>query len=83
MVNIDNTGFSLVTSVRRLGDSEINHMLREKERFMQNPRNYAVYKSKLKKELDTALATGKEEVSTTKQTHYYPFESEYLFLHFG
>ena len=26
-------------------------------------RNYAVYKSKLKKELDTALATGKEEVS--------------------
>ena len=25
-------------TTRRLGDQEINHMLREKEKFMQNPR---------------------------------------------
>ena len=43
---------------RKLGDHEINHMLKEKEKFMLNPRNYAMYKSKLKKDLDTAIATG-------------------------
>ena len=26
-------------TTRRLGDHEINHMLKEKERFMQNPRS--------------------------------------------
>merc|ERR1712242_526171 len=46
---------------RKLGDHEINHMLKEKEKFMLNPRNYAMYKSKLKKDLDTAIATGQEE----------------------
>jgi len=47
---------------KKLGDNEINYMLKEKEKFMQNPRNYAVFKSKLKKEIDTALAAGQEEV---------------------
>ena len=39
---------------RKLGDQDINHMLKEKEKFMLNPANYAMYKSKLKRDLDTA-----------------------------
>ena len=46
---------------KKLGDNEINFMLKEKEKFMQNPTNYAVFKSKLKKEIDTAIAAGQEE----------------------
>ena len=39
----------------RLGDKDINHMIKEKERFMLNPKNYAMYKSRLTKERDNAL----------------------------
>lgn len=47
---------------RKLGDQDINHMLKEKEKFMLNPANYAMYKSKLKRDLDTAVAAGQDEV---------------------
>jgi hypothetical protein len=46
--------------VRKLSDKEINHMIREKERFMENPRNYAMYKSRLAKERDVAAAEGQQ-----------------------
>ena len=36
-------------------------MIREKERFMENPRNYAMYKSRLAKERDIAAAEGNQE----------------------
>jgi hypothetical protein len=42
----------------KLSDKEINHMIREKERFMENPRNYAMYKNRLAKERDIAAAEG-------------------------
>merc|ERR1719323_2135283 len=43
---------------RKMGDNEINHMLKEKQKFMLNPTNYAMYKSKLKKDIDNAMAAG-------------------------
>ena len=39
----------------RMGDKDINHMIKEKERFMTNPKNYAMYKSRLIKDRDNAL----------------------------
>jgi RNA polymerase-associated protein RTF1 len=42
----------------RLEDKDINHMIKEKERFMVNPRNYAMYKSRLTKDRDNALQAG-------------------------
>jgi len=46
---------------RRMTDKDIHHMLKEKERFMQNPRNYAMYKSKLSKDRDSATTQGNFE----------------------
>ena len=43
---------------RRMTDKDIHHMLKEKERFMQNPKNYAMYKSKLSKDRDSATTQG-------------------------
>jgi len=47
--------------VRKMGDSDINHMIKEKERFMVNPRNYAMHKSRVIKERDDAVQDGDEE----------------------
>ena len=46
---------------RRVNDKDINHMIKEKERFMENPKNYAMFKSRLIKERDIALQTGHED----------------------
>lgn len=48
-------------TTRNLNEKDINHMIREKERFMDNPRNYAMYKSRLTKERDVAAAEGRQE----------------------
>ena len=53
--------------IRKLSDKEINHMIREKEKFMVNPRNYAMYKSRLAKERDIAAAEG-HQVSILRRT---------------
>jgi len=44
--------------VERLGDKDINNMIKEKERFMVNPRNYAMHKSRLARDRDNALQAG-------------------------
>merc|ERR1719470_532757 len=49
--------------VRKLGDKDINHMIKEKERFMVNPRNYAMYKSRLIKDRDNAVQAGDETLT--------------------
>ena len=43
----------------RVGDKDINHMIKEKERFMKNPRNYAMHKSRLQKERDLVVSMGR------------------------
>jgi len=45
----------------KLSNKEINHMIREKERFMENPRNYAMYKNRLAKERIIAAAEGNQD----------------------
>jgi len=42
-------------------DKDINHMIKEKERFMKNPKNYAMFKSRLQKERDGAAQAGNDE----------------------
>jgi len=49
--------------LRKLGDKDINHMIKEKERFMVNPRNYAMYKSRLIKDRDNAVQAGDEALT--------------------
>jgi len=49
--------------VRKLGDKDINHIIKEKERFMVNPRNYAMYKSRLIKDRDNAMQMGDEALT--------------------
>jgi len=49
--------------IRKLGDKDINHMIKEKERFMVNPRNYAMYKSRLIKDRDNAVQAGDEALA--------------------
>merc|ERR1719347_1702608 len=41
--------------IRKLNDNDINFMIKEKQKFMLNPRNYAMHKSKLIKERDEEL----------------------------
>merc|ERR1719461_2837185 len=53
----------LEAMTRKLGDKDINHIIKEKERFMVNPRNYAMYKSRLIKERDNAMQVGNEELA--------------------
>jgi len=43
---------------RALNETDIMHMVKEKERFMLNPRNYAMFKSRLYKERDVAASEG-------------------------
>merc|ERR1712165_457216 len=47
----------------RLEDKDINHMIKEKERFMVNPRNYAMYKSRLTKDRDNAIQAGDQAMT--------------------
>merc|ERR1719347_1114529 len=47
--------------IRKLNDNDINFIIKEKQKFMLNPRNYAMHKSKLIKERDDALQAGNEE----------------------
>lgn len=54
--------------VRQLGDKDINHMIKEKERFMVNPRNYAMYKSRLIKDRDNAVQVGDETLTEELNT---------------
>jgi len=54
--------------VRKLGDKDINHMIKEKERFMVNPRNYAMYKSRLIKDRDNAVQAGDETLTEELNT---------------
>ena len=44
---------------KRLNEKDIQHMVKEKERFQENPRNYAMFKSRLVKERDAAMADGR------------------------
>jgi len=46
---------------RTLNEKEIMHMVKEKERFQQNPRNYAMFKSRLAKDRDAAMAEGRHD----------------------
>lgn len=46
---------------RVLNEKDIGHMIKEKAKFNDNPRNYAMYKSRLTKERDVAAAEGKHE----------------------
>ena len=45
----------------KLGEKDINHIIKEKERFRLNPRNYAMYKSRLQKDMEIASQGGNEE----------------------
>ena len=47
---------------RKLSDNEITVMLKQKEKFSLNPTNYAMAKSKIKKEIDNAKAVGDEKL---------------------
>merc|ERR1719508_658411 len=38
-----------------------NYTVKEKERFMKNPKNYAMFKSRLQKERDGAAQAGNDE----------------------
>lgn len=50
--------------IERLGDKDINHMVKEKERFQLNPKNYAMFKGRLIRDRDNALQEGNEELTT-------------------
>ena len=43
---------------RRMTDKDVQHMLKQKERFSAYPKNYAMHKSKLTKERDCATQDG-------------------------
>ena len=47
---------------RKLSDNEITIMLKQKEKFSLNPTNYAMAKSRIKKEIDNAKAAGDEKL---------------------
>ena len=49
--------------IRKLGDKDINHMIKEKERFMVNPRNHAMYKSRLIKDRDNVVQASDEALT--------------------
>lgn len=48
---------------RAVNDKDIVHMVREKERFQENPRNYAMTKSRITKDRDAAVCEGNHELA--------------------
>ena len=48
---------------KAVNDKDIVHMVKEKERFQENPRNYAMTKSRISKDRDAAVCEGNSELA--------------------
>ena len=61
---------------RVLNEKDIHHMVKEKAKFQNSPRNYAMFKSKLTKERDVAAAEGKQDEADRLNTRLLELEEK-------